>query len=238
MISQVRTLSTFGISESEIRQGLEEVGRHVPDVESSVRTDFPAIHIDLYAHGGGGRIVEMQMEDAVCEIRRKFGSHIFSEQGLPMEAEIGRLLLEKHATVSVAESCTGGLIAHWLTNVSGSSDYFLFGATTYSNDSKMDVLGVSRETIESYGAVHEETAREMAQGVRRITDSTFGLSTSGIAGPTGGTTAKPVGTVCIGIAGPNGSRGVRFHFPDRDRASNKKTFAMAALDLLRKEFIG
>jgi nicotinamide-nucleotide amidase len=238
MISQVRTLSAFGISESEIRQGLEKVGRHVPNVESSVRTDFPAIHIDLYARGEDGRIVEKRMVDAVCGIRRKFGSHLFSEQGLPMEAETGRLLSKKQATVSVAESCTGGLIAHWLTDVSGSSDYFLFGATTYSNDSKMDVLGVLRETIESYGAVHEETAREMAEGVRRITNSTYGLSTSGIAGPAGGTAGKPVGTLCIGIAGPNGSRGVRFHFPDRGRANNKKTFAMAALDLLRKEIIG
>lgn len=236
--SQVHTLSSFGVSEAEIGERLEAIDRHFPGIRFGLRADFPVIQIHLYARGRDRRMVEKQVEDAVDEVRRMLGAHLFSERGLPMEAEIGRLLLQSRATVSVAESCTGGLIAHWLTNVSGSSEYFLFSATTYSNDSKIDLVGVSRKTIERSGAVHEETAREMAEGIRRVSNSTYGLSTSGIAGPTGGTAEKPVGTVCIGIAGPNASRGIRFRFPYTDRLKNKKIFAMTALDLLRKELVG
>jgi nicotinamide-nucleotide amidase len=102
----------------------------------------------------------------------------------------------------------------------------------------MDVLGVSQETLEKHGAVHEETAREMAEGARKVTGSTYGLSTSGIAGPDGGTREKPVGTVCIGFAGPDGSFGKRRYFPFGKRLMNKKIFTMAALDIFRKELLG
>ena len=127
------------------------------------------------------------------------------------------------------------MVASWLTDVAGSSAYFLLSAVTYANQAKQDMLGVSRKTLETHGAVHEETAREMAEGARRVAGSTFGLSTSGIAGPDGGTKDKPVGTVCVGFAGPDRSYGRRFFFPFGKRLMNKKIFAMAALDVLRKE---
>jgi nicotinamide-nucleotide amidase len=162
---------------------------------------------------------------------------VISEDGEAMEAVIGKLLTEQSATLALAESCTGGLVANWLTNVAGSSAYFLFSAVTYSNAAKMDVLGVSRQTLERSGAVDETTAREMAEGARRVAGATYGLSTSGIAGPDGGSDDKPVGTVCIGFAGPDRSFGRRFYFPFGRRLMNKKIFAMAALDMLRKELI-
>lgn len=135
----------------------------------------------------------------------------------------------------MAESCTGGLISHLITQVPGSSDYFLLSAVTYANSAKISVLGVRPETLERFGAVHESTAMEMAAGARRLAESDWAVLTTGIAGPGGGPTLKPVGTVCIGVAGPGGvaeARKFEFRFDDRDK--NKKMFAAMALELLRR----
>jgi nicotinamide-nucleotide amidase len=170
-------------------------------------------------------------------VGQRLGDRVISENGDSMEAVVGRLLVERGATLALAESCTGGLVANWLTNVAGSSHYFLFGGVTYANRAKMDLLDVSGQTLQEYGAVHEETAREMAEGVRRLAGSDYGLSTSGIAGPDGGSADKPVGTVCIGFAGPEGAFGRRLYFPFGKRLMNKRIFAMAALDTLRKALL-
>jgi nicotinamide-nucleotide amidase len=163
---------------------------------------------------------------------------VFSRQGDSIEKTTGQLLRAKNATVAVAESCTGGLISHMLTNIPGSSEYFVFCGITYSNQAKIDILNVSVETIKTHGAVHEETVKEMASGVQRISGATYGLATSGIAGPTGGTEDKPVGTVCIGLATPHDCTGYRFHFWFGDRTLNKQVFAVAAFDVLRRELLG
>jgi nicotinamide-nucleotide amidase len=155
-----------------------------------------------------------------------------------MEAVVGRLLFQQKSTIAVAESCTGGLIAHWLTNVAGSSDYFLYSGVVYANQAKVALLGVSQDIMNRHGAVHEETVREMAVRVRHITGATYGLATSGIAGPGGGTDEKPVGTVCIGLATPGDVRTYRFQYRFRNREMNKQIFAMTALDLLRRELMG
>lgn len=152
-----------------------------------------------------------------------------------MEVEVGHWLVKKKASIALAESCTGGLIAHRLTNVPGSSDYFLFSGVTYSNESKIKVLGVLPETMEKYGAVHEMTAKEMAMGAMRAGQSTYGLSTTGIAGPSGGTKDKPVGTVCIGLATAKMSMGYRLCFPQMNRLQYKENFATAALKILLNE---
>ncbi len=159
----------------------------------------------------------------------------FSTNGQTIESAVARLLIEKKATIALAESCTGGLMAHRLTNIAGSSDYFLFSAVTYSNESKIQFLGVSPETIRNFGAVHEKTAKEMAEGARRAVNSTYGLSTTGIAGPSGGTPEKPVGTVCVGLATPKYTVSYRFAFSSINRLQNKEAFADAALELLLTE---
>jgi nicotinamide-nucleotide amidase len=117
----------------------------------------------------------------------------------PIEHEVARLLLSLNMTIAVAESCTGGLICHRLTNVSGSSDYLERGVVAYSNLSKIQLLGVSDQVISTHGAVSEECVRAMATGVRRLAGTDLGLSVSGIAGPTGGTPEKPVGTVYMAL---------------------------------------
>ena len=154
-----------------------------------------------------------------------------------MAEVVGKLLRSRDATIGVAESCTGGLIAHMLTNISGSSDYFNFCAVTYTNRSKIDVLGVDPRTIDRCGAVHEDTAIEMAEGARMRAEAVYGLATTGIAGPAGGTVDKPVGTVCIGLSGPAGSQARRYHFQIDDRGLNKKIFAYTALDVLRRRLL-
>ncbi len=143
----------------------------------------------------------------------------------------------QNATLAVAESCTGGLIADLVTNVPGSSDYFVFSAVTYANQVKVKILGVAPEILDSHGAVSEETAREMARGVKRVSGATYGLATSGIAGPGGATDGKPVGTICIGIATPDSVTGHRYRFTFDNRRMNKRIFAAMALELLRRKLL-
>jgi nicotinamide-nucleotide amidase len=124
-----------------------------------------------------------------------------------------------------------------VTNVPGSSDYFLISGVTYSNQAKINLLGVSQTTLDSYGAVHEQTAREMALGIRRISQATYGLVTTGIAGPGGGSQDKPVGTVCVGLSTPQGTQAKRCTFRFENRLANKRIFAMTALDMLRHSLL-
>jgi len=233
----VKTISVFGLSESLAESYVVEVNKKFPGIRLGLRAKFPEIQVKLYADGENEDALNKLVQDAFQWATERLGDKVFSLDNKPMEAVVGEILKKKNATLAVAESCTGGLISHWLTNVSGSSDYFLFSGVVYSNDAKIKVLGVSPETLDRYGAVHEETAKEMAEGVRRVTGSTYGLSTSGIAGPTGGTSDKPVGTLCIGIATPDGSKGRRFNFTFDSRMMNKKIFAMTALDMLRREML-
>ena len=149
----------------------------------------------------------------------------------PLEAQVGRLLTAKNLTLGLAESCTGGLVGHRLTEVPGSSSYFLGGIVAYAYEAKERLLGVRHATIYDHGAVSAETALEMARGARRALGADIGLSVTGIAGPTGGTPDKPVGLVYIALSTPTGERYDR-HVWDRDRSGNKALSAEAALDLL------
>jgi len=158
-----------------------------------------------------------------------------------LEEIVGRLLTEQGLTIAVAESCTGGLIAHQLTNVSGSSAYFMGGVVAYSNEVKERVLGVSGETLSAHGAVSEETVREMARGARRLFGTDVAISSTGIAGPTGGTPEKPVSLVYVALAAQDFERCER-HLWQGDRLAvrltvrleNKQMTAEAALEMLRQ----
>jgi PncC family amidohydrolase len=150
---------------------------------------------------------------------------------------IAGLLTEKKLTIAIAESCTGGLITSRLTDVSGSSDYLERGLITYSNTAKISMLGVPAEIIEKHGAVSEETARLMAEGVRKLAGTDLGLSSTGIAGPTGGSKEKPVGTVYIALA--DSQKTICRHYAYRwDRKRNKDIFAETALFLLKNYLQG
>jgi len=148
-----------------------------------------------------------------------------------LEQTVGALLREKRLTLAVAESCTGGLIAHSLTNVPGASDYFLGGIVAYANAVKVKLLDVSPQTLADHGAVSRPTVLEMARGARQVFGAEVALSVSGVAGPAGGSADRPVGTVWIALAAPEGEWARRFHFAG-GREENKAAFARAALDLL------
>jgi len=154
-------------------------------------------------------------------------------QSTDLEKQIGELLSERGWTLAVAESCTGGLLGHRITNVSGSSSYFRGGVISYSNEVKESILGVPEETLIEHGAVSKETAQAMAQGARRLLGTDVALSVTGVAGPTGGTTEKPVGLVYVGLAAEGADLWEK-HIWQGDRAENKQQSAQAALELLLK----
>ena len=235
---QNRTISTFGLTEAAVNEKLNGFPDFFKELKLGLRANFPVIQVKLYGTGEDENDLNKLLDKASDWISQKIGKRIVSVNGSSMERVVGDLLIGKKATIAVAESCTGGLISHLFTNVAGSSNFFLFSGVTYSNKSKIKVLGVSLSTLEKYGAVHEETAKEMAKGAQRISKATYGLSTTGIAGPDGGSENKPVGTVCIGLATPDTVLAHRFHFSSFNRLMNKKIFAMTTLDLLRRELLG
>lgn len=231
------TITVFGLPESEVGERLKNISTLFPGIRPGFRADFPLVQVKLYPEPGKGVAIKKALERAKVFVVETLGDRVISQDGLTMQEEVGRLLVQQKATLALAESCTGGLMASMVTDFAGSSDYFLFSAVTYSNEAKVRVLGVSQTTLDRYGAVSEETAGEMAEGVRRLTNSTYGVSTSGIAGPGGATPEKPVGTVCIGIAGPGFCETRRYVFSFEDRILNKQMFAVRALWDLRVRMI-
>ena len=169
-------------------------------------------------------------------IRGELGLSIFSMGDETLEEVLVKLLAGRKETIAVAESCTGGLLAHRLTNVPGSSEVFLADCVVYANQAKIDLLDLDPKLIEQHGAVSERVARAMAEGVRAKARSTYALSTTGIAGPSGGSPEKPVGTVCVGLATPDETVVKSLFFPS-DRETFKQLVAQAAFELLRRKLI-
>jgi nicotinamide-nucleotide amidase len=177
----------------------------------------------------------IQTADAI--IHRELGLSIFSANDEPLEAVVVTLLKQQQHTLATAESCTGGLIANCITNVSGASEVFRAGYITYTNTSKADLLNVDPGLIEKHGAVSEPTARAMAEGARTRAGSTYALATTGIAGPTGGSDEKPVGTVYVALASAEPAAIVKKFFFPTDRLTFKQLVTQTALDLLRRKLI-
>jgi nicotinamide-nucleotide amidase len=199
---------------------------------------LPGIELGFCARMGEVevRVIGDDLDEPERHIRAALGDHIFGTGDDRLEDIVVKMLTAAGKTLAVAESCTGGQIAHRLTNVPGASNVFLSGCITYSNDEKMRLLGVGPETLAKHGAVSEEVAREMAEGCRRRSGADFALSTTGIAGPTGGTPEKPVGLVCIGFATPTRTE-VKRHMLLFDRETFKFFASQYALDLVRRELL-
>lgn len=231
-----RTLRLFGKMEIEVQQAVHAVQKEIEGVEVGFYPVFPEVHLTLTAQGPERTSLEERLACFVSALHREVGEVLLGRDGAPLEELVGRLLRERGQILAVAESCTGGLICHRLTNITGSSDYFMGGVVTYSNQAKMDLLLVAQETLGHKGAVSPETASAMAWGVKELFHSDFGLAVTGIAGPTGGTPEKPVGLVCMSLAGPNGVETRRHQFPG-DRDMVKTLTAETALDWLRRELI-
>ncbi|HEY7716747.1 MAG TPA: competence/damage-inducible protein A [Candidatus Binatia bacterium] len=209
------TFKIYGVTESKLDNLVEPIALP-PQAKLSFRAHFPDLTLRLTV--SGGKEQEAAFVDLTRQIRRVLGSHIYAEGDITMEARVGQLLLQRKQTLALAESCTGGLISQRITRVAGSSAYYYGGAVTYANEAKMNFLGVTPATLEKYGAVSEPTALEMSRGIRERTGANIGLSVSGIAGPTGGSAEKPVGTVWMSIAreGAHEARHFQFH-GDRER---------------------
>jgi nicotinamide-nucleotide amidase len=231
--SLLRTISTFGLPESVVGEKIAAVTERFPEITLGLRAKFPEIQVKLYLRIQDKPAGQKILSAADAWVSDSLGHHVFSHHGRPMAEEVGRLLLDRNATLALAESCTGGLTANWITNTAGSSGYFLFSGVTYHNTAKIKVLGVSERTLREKGAVSEETASQMAEGARRVAGATYGLAITGIAGPDGGSDEKPIGTVCIALATPESTIAKRFCFAFGQRLMNKRMFAMTALDMLR-----
>jgi nicotinamide-nucleotide amidase len=191
------TFKIHGLTESKLDELVAPVALG-SSAKLSFRAHFPDLTLRLVVSGGA---VQAEHFAALREqIRSILGDYVYAEGDTTMEQAIGTLLLEKRQTLALAESCTGGLIAHRITRVAGSSSYFLGASVTYSNQEKIRALGVNPATLQTFGAVSRETALEMSQGIRARSGASIALSVTGVAGPSGGTAEKPVGTVWVSIA--------------------------------------
>ncbi|HCS76336.1 MAG TPA: competence/damage-inducible protein A [Syntrophaceae bacterium] len=232
-----QTIKSFGLGEGTVDQRLADVNFDALGVSVGFYPVFPENHLVLIARSDSLEQAEKNMQKAVDEVTARLSDSIFGYSEKTLEEIIAEALTEKRLTIAVAESCTGGLIANRLTDVPGSSVYFERGLVTYSNEAKIQLLGVPPEIIEQHGAVSEETARLMAKGVRRIAKTALGLSSTGIAGPTGGSKEKPVGTVYVALA--DGAQTICRHYAYRwDRKRNKLVSSEAALFLLKNYLQG
>lgn len=229
-----KILRCFGAPEASIGQMLE--GIDLTGVDLAYRVSFPEILLKISARGADSKRLETRIANVEKEIKSRLGDLVYGEGDELLAAVVGRMLAGRKETLSVAESCTGGLLASLMTDISGSSRYFERGVVTYSNESKMEILKVPEGVIKTFGAVSSETAVAMAKGMRRLAKTTYSLAITGIAGPEGGAPEKPVGTVHIALDSEEGSEERGFHFPT-NREWFKRLAAFAALDLLRKAML-
>lgn len=201
-----RTLITGGIAESMLAERISAWEEALPRHLKLAYLPAPnVVRLRLSAYEVEGESIAAEIERLFDELHKIIPDNIIGYETATMQERVHRLLTERGETLAVAESCTGGKIASLFTAMAGASAYFLLGAVTYSNEAKMKVLGVRPETLERYGAVSEQTAREMAEGVRRVTGADYGVATTGIAGPSGGSGEKPVGTVWFAVASAAGT---------------------------------
>jgi nicotinamide-nucleotide amidase len=223
----------MGKGESQLQDALGDVPERFGGVELGFQARMPENLVKLTADAGLDGSV---WEAAVLEVRRLLGKDLFSErEETSLAARVGELLVARGEKLALAESCTGGQVAHLCVTEAGSSAWLERGFVTYSNEAKAGELGVAEATLEEHGAVSQQTAAEMAAGAREAAGVAWGVSTTGVAGPSGGTNDKPVGTVCFGVHGPAGARTKRLWIPARDRSSVRRFSSYVALDLLRRQ---
>lgn len=232
-----KTIRTIGIGESFLAERIEAWENALPaHIKLAYLPSFGGVKLRLTGTGADRELLTQQITDEVEKVTPVINPYVYGYDDDEIEEVIGRMLLHSQATLSTAESCTGGFVAHKLTSVPGSSRYFQGSVVSYSNDVKESVLNVNSSTLDSYGAVSEQTAREMAEGARMALNTTFAISTTGIAGPDGGSETKPVGTVWIACASPARTETQLLKLGSL-RQVNIELTAMHVLNLLRKEIL-
>ncbi len=230
-----KTILTQGVPESELAETLFDWESNLPKgVKLAYLPSAGMVRLRLTSYIGTEEEARAIVEREAQKVIDLLGDIVFGENAQTLEEVIGISLRNNKSTLSTAESCTGGYIAHLITSVSGSSDYFMGSVVSYSNQAKVELLDVDAQVIKEHGAVSKEVVLQMAEGARKKFHTDFAIATSGVAGPTGGTKKKPVGTIWIAVAGPDGAKAKCFSF-GRNRDRNIQKTAMMGLDLLRRE---
>jgi len=233
-----RRLHTFGLGESDVGQRLADLMQPGRNPTVGTTAQHGVIVVRLYASARSESEAQQRLDETEAEIRQRLGTIIFGTEDETLAAAVGKLLLGTGATLSTAESCTGGLIGKLLTDVPGSSAYYVGGAVSYANEVKTALLGVPNELLERYGAVSEPVARAMAEGAAARLGTSHAVAVTGIAGPTGGTPQKPVGLVYIGLHSPGRTEGYEYRFgSDYPRDVIRLRAAHTALNLLRLKLL-
>ena len=233
-----RTLITEGIAESILAERIAAWEEALPEYLKLAYLPAPNIvRLRLSAYEVEGESVAAEIESRFAQLKELIPDNIVGFETATLQETVHALLTESGRTLAVAESCTGGKIASLFTAIAGASAYFLLGAVTYSNEAKIKVLGVSEQTLAQHGAVSEQTVREMAEGIRRVTGADFGIATTGIAGPTGGSDLKPVGTVWFGVSSAAGTFAVMKN-SGTDRGQIIDRASAFAVSLLRDAILG
>lgn len=232
-----KVLLTTGIPESHLYERLGDLNEILGDAKLAFLPSQYGVKLRITVTDIDEETVKNKLTEIEQKIRSKAGRFIFGFDDDTLEAVVGRLLLEREMKIATAESCTGGLVANMITNVNGSSKYFERGIVSYSNASKVEILRVNEDTLVEHGAVSMEVAMQMAEGVKSTSGADIGLSTTGIMGPTGATTNKPVGLVFVGYCDEKVCTSRKMIFGN-DRLLNKQRTAQAALDMVRRQLLG
>ncbi len=233
-----KVVLTQGWPESKLAEFLEDWESNLPEQIALAYLPSPGmIKLRLTAKGNNKEQLQDLIDDSVEKLKVIIPDIIFGFDSEKLEESIGEMLIAQNKTISTAESCTGGNIAHLITSISGSSAYFKGAVVAYSNEIKENILNVSKSNIDNYGAVSKQVVEEMAQGVLKLYKTDFAVATSGIAGPTGGTEEKPVGTTWIAVAGKDRVISEKFIFGDH-RQRNIQRASLTALNMLRKLILG
>jgi nicotinamide-nucleotide amidase len=226
-------LRTFGLPESVVGEKLAGVEASYPGTTIGYRAHFPEIEVKVLARGASHSAARELCDRATVEVRARLGANVYGEADDTFAGVVGRALRTRGWTLAIAESCTGGLVGHMLTREPGASDYLLLDAVTYANSAKSSILGVSEDALRWHGAVSPEVASMMAEGARRVSGADLALSLTGIAGPSGGTDDKPVGTVHLALARPDGTTEVHHRLFTGDRVRIQTLASYAGLQLVR-----
>ncbi len=234
-------LMTSGIGESQLAELIgDEKAFLTPGTTLAYLPQTASVNLRVTTRGKDRKQVEQENAAVVAHIASRIQKYLYATEEKPLEAFIGQLLQERKLTLATAESCTGGLIAHRITNIAGASNFFMQSYVVYNNLAKVQTLGVKQETLERHGAVSEEVALEMAKGCLKHSGADIALATTGIAGPGGGTETKPVGMVCLALVTNdklgNQEKAKTLYFT-KERLRNKELFAQAALDWLRQTLV-
>lgn len=230
-------LRTTGIIESKLAEMIAPVLKLESGVRLAYLPSYSGVDLRVIATGDSQQNAESKATRLASTLERVCDKYLYGHDDDTLEGVIGELLVERHAKLAVAESCTGGQLGMTITSVAGSSEYFLGGVLAYDNQVKTSQLGVTEEVLSQHGAVSEECARAMAAGVAALLKSGYALSITGVAGPGGGTPEKPVGLTWIGLATPKGVSVRSFRFSS-DRQVNRTRAVYAALEMLRRELLG